>query len=180
MRQLGMRLTLPDLRSPPLMLCLGLRLNSLLTLLTAVQPYRRCDAGFYRACRPPAAGGHAILRRVHPLHAGPSRRLQGSEEVFCLWAEIPCQRIRGWSRRDQEEPYQQAAASVDGKEQSVPPITARRTGRWERGACGTFSLQLAPAAFRQVLAFFGMITHNQQCDRRSLPSQGRQEAPRRP
>lgn len=113
------------------------------------------------------AGGHAtysdgFVRFTLDLRDG----WQGSEEEFCRWTAIPCQTLRGWSRRDREQPYRQRAPLP------LPPMAEKANGiarriaedraAWQGSLRDFFKhesllLQLAPAAIRRVLTIFGMI-----------------------
>lgn len=115
----------------------------------------------------PHAGGHAtysdgFIRFVLDLHDD----WQGTDEGFCVWAEIPCQTLRGWIGRDGDQPYRErpslALPAMAESANGVARRIAEDYAAWQGSLRDFFKyesarLQLAPAAIRRVLAIFGMI-----------------------
>lgn len=113
------------------------------------------------------AGGHAtysegFVRLILDLHD----TWEGSIEWFCEQAEVPYQTLRGWRKRDLEQPYlghspRPYPSNTDGASNAARGI-AEDYSVWE-GSLRDFlkyepaRMHLAPSAIRRVLAILGMI-----------------------
>lgn len=96
-----------------------------------------------------------------------SDQWEGCLEQFCQQVQIPYQTIRGWRKKDEQQPYKPhcprpyqpiADASEDARR------IAEDYSVWEGSLRDFFKyeaarLKLAPAAIRRVLVIFGMLPH---------------------
>jgi hypothetical protein len=90
----------------------------------------------------------------------------GTTELFCSQVEVPCQTLRGWLIKDQEQPYEEhrprpTAVVFDGASNDARKIVEDYS-TWE-GSFREFlkyeavRMNLAPAAIRRVLIILGQL-----------------------